>query len=46
MRKTLKRMLDRLRTASNGFRKRTTTRAGLQEPQQFEALPVTVRARP
>ncbi len=47
MRKSLKRVLDRLRTATNGmFPKRTTTRAGLQEPQELQALPVPVRARP
>jgi hypothetical protein len=47
MRKSLKRVLDRLRTATNGmFRKRTATRDGLQEPQQLQALPVPARARP
>jgi len=46
MRKSLKRVLDRLRAASNGmFGKRTATRGGLQEPQQLQALPVPVRAR-
>src|SRR5579884_1835037 len=47
MKKALKRVLDRLRAASNGmFGKRTATRGGLQEPQQLQALPVPVRARP
>lgn len=47
MRKTLKRVLDRLRTATNGmFGKRTATRDGLQEPQRLQALPVPARARP
>jgi hypothetical protein len=43
----MKRVLDRLRTATNGiFGKRTTARDGLQEPQQLQALPVPVRVRP
>jgi hypothetical protein len=47
MRKTLKRVLDQLRGATNGiFGKRTATRAGLQEPQQLQAIPVPVRGRP
>ncbi len=47
MRKSLKRVLDRLRTATNGmFRKQTTAREGLQEPQQLQALPVPARAQP
>jgi hypothetical protein len=47
MRKSLKRVLDRLRDATNGtFRKRTATRAGMQEPQQLRVLPVPARARP
>ena len=34
MRKNVKRMLDRLRTATNGmFRKQTTARDGLQQAQ-------------
>lgn len=46
MRKSLKRVLDRLRAASNGmFGKRTATREGLQEPQQLQLLPVPARAR-
>ena len=47
MRKALKRVLDRLRTATNGmFGTRTATRGGLQEPQQMRALPVPARTRP
>jgi hypothetical protein len=39
MRKTLKRVLDRLRTATGGkFRKPTSVRGGLQEPQQMTRL--------
>ena len=46
MRKSLKRVLDQLRDATNGlFRKRTATRAGLQEPQRLQILPVPARAR-
>ncbi len=46
MRKTLKRVLDRLRAATNGtFRNRTAVRGGLQEPQRVEALPAPVRVR-
>ena len=47
MRMSLKRMLDRLRTATNGpFRKRTSTGAGLQEPQRMRTLPVPARVQP
>jgi hypothetical protein len=47
MRKSLKRVLDRLRTATNGMLgKPTATRDGLQEPQQLQVLPVPTRARP
>ena len=48
MRKTLKRALDRLRTATNGrFRKPTSVRDGLQVPQRLQALSVPARtARP
>jgi hypothetical protein len=46
MRKTLKRVLDQLRGATNGmFRKPTATRDGVQEPQQLQALPMPARAR-
>jgi hypothetical protein len=45
MRKSLKRVLDWLRTATNGtFRQRTATRQGLQDPQRMQALPVPARA--
>jgi len=47
MRKTLKRMLDRVRAATEGvLGKRTATRDGVQEPQQLQAIPVPDRARP
>lgn len=47
MRKALRRVLDQLRDATNGvLGKRTATRDGLQEPQQFQALPVPARGRP
>jgi len=46
MRKSLKRVLDQLRKATNGvFRKRTATRAGVQEPQRLQPLPVPARVR-
>jgi hypothetical protein len=39
MRKSLKRVLDRLRTATNGrFRKPASVRGGLREPQRIQAL--------
>ncbi|HZQ66595.1 MAG TPA: hypothetical protein VFA66_15370 [Gaiellaceae bacterium] len=41
MRKTLKRVLDRLRARTNdAFRTRTATRSGLQEPQRMSLLGV------
>ena len=44
MRKSLKRVLDRLRTATNGkFRKPTSVRGGLQEPQRLQPLAVPAR---
>ncbi|HLX31190.1 MAG TPA: hypothetical protein VKR79_00320 [Gaiellaceae bacterium] len=47
MRKTLRRVLDQLRGATNGvFGKRTATRDGLQEPQQLQAMPIAARVRP
>ena len=47
MRKSLKRVLDRLRASTNGmFGKRTAARDGLQEPQQLQALPMPARVRP
>jgi hypothetical protein len=47
MRKALKGILDRLRTATNGrFRKPTSTRDGLQVPQRLQALSASPRMRP
>ena len=43
MRKTLKRALDRLRTATNGSRKPTSVRDGMQVPQRLQALSVPAR---
>jgi hypothetical protein len=41
MRKSLRRVLDRLRAKTSGaFRGRTTTRSGLQEPQRMSRLGV------
>ncbi|HVN61677.1 MAG TPA: hypothetical protein VMT59_10455 [Gaiellaceae bacterium] len=43
MKKGLKRVIDRLRTAANGrFRISTSVRGGLQQPQRM--LPIRVRA--
>jgi hypothetical protein len=39
MSKRLRRMFDRLRAASNGtFRKRTSVRGGVQEPQRIHTV--------
>jgi hypothetical protein len=47
MRKSLKRVLDRLRSLGNGEqRKGTSVRGGLQEPQRIEGHPASVRVRP
>jgi hypothetical protein len=47
MRKTLKRVLARLRTATNGkFRKPMSVRDGLQVPQRMQALSPSARTRP
>jgi hypothetical protein len=47
MRKSLKRVLDRLRTATAGrLRKPTSARGGLQVPQRMQALGVSTRTRP
>jgi hypothetical protein len=47
MRKSLKRVLDRLRSLGNsGERKGTSVRGGLQEPQRIEGHPAPVRVRP
>jgi hypothetical protein len=45
MRKSLKRVLDRLRAATNGtFRSRASARGGLQQPQRMHVTPAPVRA--
>jgi len=47
MRKSLKRVLERLRTATNGkFRIPTSVRGGLQSPQRMQALSPSTRRRP
>lgn len=47
MRKSLKRILDRLHAATNGsFRKPTSTREGLQMPQRMQTLGVSMRTHP
>jgi len=44
MRKSLKRVLDRLRSAAAGRRqKETSIRVGLQHPQRFDAVPASAR---
>jgi len=46
MKKSLRRVLDRLRSAASGRRhKETSIRGGLQQPQRADALPVPVRVR-
>jgi hypothetical protein len=46
MRKSLKRVLDRLRTATGAkFRKSTSVRGGLQLPQRMQALSASTRTR-
>jgi hypothetical protein len=46
MMKTLKRILDRLRTATNGrSRKPTSARRGLQLPQRMQPLEAPARTR-
>jgi hypothetical protein len=46
MKKSLRRVLERLRAATNGtFGKRTHVRGGLQEPQRMLPVPVPVRSR-
>jgi hypothetical protein len=46
MRKSLKRVLDRLRTVTNGrFRKPTVIRDALQAPQRMQALGSSTRTR-
>lgn len=47
MKKSLRRILERLRAATNGtFAKRTNIRGGLQEPQRMQPLLVPVRSTP
>jgi hypothetical protein len=47
MRKSLKRVLDRLRTAAGGrHAKPTSVRGGLQLPQRMQALSASTRTRP
>jgi len=44
MRKSLRRVLERLRAATNGtFHRGTAVRGGLQEPQRMQTLPVLAR---
>jgi len=46
MRKSLRQVLDRLRSATTGrWHKQTSIRGGLQQPQRFEAIPVRARVR-
>ena len=41
MKKSLKRVLDRLRSTINGgYRKDTSIRTGLQQPQRMQPIPV------
>jgi hypothetical protein len=45
MKKTLRRVLERLRAVTDGMhRKRASVRSGLGEPQRMQPLPVRVRA--
>jgi hypothetical protein len=45
MKKSLRRVLERLRTATNGtFAKRTHLRGGLQEPQRMQPALVPARS--
>jgi len=47
MRKSLKRVLDRLRTAAGGrVRKPTSVRGGLQVPQRMQELCASMRTPP
>ena len=46
MKKSLKQLLARLRTAAGGgFRKPSSVRHGLQEPQRLQAVPARARPR-
>ena len=47
MRKSLRRVLERLRAATDGkLRPRTAVRGGLQEPQRSQLIPAPARSRP
>ena len=47
MRKSLRRVLERLRTATAGrFRMPTSVRGGLQEPQRMQPVLVPARSGP
>ena len=47
MRKSLKRILERLRTATNGrLGKPTSVRGGLRQPQRMQVLPARAQSRP
>ena len=46
MRKGLKRVLDRLRTAAGRLGKPSSVRGGLQVPQRMQALSASTRTRP
>jgi hypothetical protein len=47
MRKSLRRVLERLPAATNGaFGKRTHVRGGVQEPQRMQPVLVPVRSTP
>ena len=46
MRKGLKRVLDRLRTAAGRLGKPSSVRGGLQVPQRMQALSASTRPRP
>jgi len=46
MRKSLKRVLDRLRAKTNdALRKRTSVRTGLQDPSRMQGILTTVHGR-
>jgi len=47
MRESLKWVLERLRTATDGaLRKQTSVRGGLEQPQRMQAQPAWVHTRP
>ena len=45
MRKRLKRVVERLRSAGERVGKATSVRGGLQQPQRMQALSATTRTR-